>query len=65
MIGIGLSYAFIEPLESTGLLTTHQNLLVLSNILKDRKVINKFDIDFFNQKTDNYIDVMKNFVSTN
>lgn len=34
---IGLSYGFIEPLESTGLVTTHNNiLLLLDEIMKNR-----------------------------
>ena len=33
VIGIGLSYGFLEPLESTGLFTTHENILRLVDTL--------------------------------
>ena len=36
-IAIGLSYGFVEPLESTGLLTTHENVLRLVDVLNRRK----------------------------
>ena len=36
-LAIGLSYGFVEPLESTGLLTTHENILRLVDVLKRRK----------------------------
>lgn len=43
---IGLSLGFIEPLESTGLLTTHENIIRLANMLERRDgYVNKFDID--------------------
>ena len=37
VVGIGLSYGFVEPLESTGLLTTHENILKLVDLLNRRK----------------------------
>ena len=37
VVGIGLSYGFVEPLESTGLLTTHENILRLVDVLARRK----------------------------
>ena len=36
-LAIGLSYGFVEPLESTGLLTTHESILRLVDILNRRK----------------------------
>lgn len=36
VIAVGLSYGFIEPLESTGLLTTHENIYRLVRILQRR-----------------------------
>ena len=36
VVGIGLSYGFVEPLESTGLLTTHENIIKLVEILNRR-----------------------------
>lgn len=41
VIGVGLSYGFIEPLESTGLFTTHENIYRLIRILqrRDRHIV--------------------------
>tara|TARA_B110000503_G_scaffold89598_1_gene135644 strand:- start:15169 stop:16797 length:1629 start_codon:yes stop_codon:yes gene_type:complete len=36
VVGIGLSYGFVEPLESTGLLTTHENILKLVDLINRR-----------------------------
>jgi len=36
-LAIGLSYGFVEPLESTGLLTTHENVLRLVDVLNRRR----------------------------
>ena len=36
VVGIGLSYGFVEPLESTGLLTTHENIIKLIDLLNRR-----------------------------
>jgi flavin-dependent dehydrogenase len=36
VVGIGLSYGFVEPLESTGLLTTHENIIKLVDVLNRR-----------------------------
>ncbi len=36
VVGVGLSYGFVEPLESTGLLTTHENVIKLVDILNRR-----------------------------
>lgn len=50
IVGIGLSYGFIEPLESTGLLTTHENIMSLVEILERRDFhVNGFDRQQFNQ----------------
>lgn len=49
VIGVGLSYSFIEPLESTGLWTTHNAAMQLLEILERREgFISKVDIDGFN-----------------
>jgi len=50
VVAIGLAAGFIEPLESTGLLTVHQFLINLSYTLK-RGVYNQFDRDVFNEHT--------------
>ena len=36
VVGVGLSYGFIEPLESTGLLTTHETIIRLVESLNRR-----------------------------
>ena len=36
VVGVGLSYGFVEPLESTGLLTTHENIIRLVDVLNRR-----------------------------
>ena len=36
VLGVGLSYGFVEPLESTGLLTTHENIYKLIRLLQRR-----------------------------
>lgn len=64
VIGVGLSYGFVEPLESTGLVSTHNNLIRLVDILDARNMkINRFDIDTFNYAAETEIDMFKNFVS--
>ena len=61
VVAIGLSYGFVEPLESTGLLTTHENLLLLGRMLLDKSKINKSDISKFNKKVDTRTEDFKNF----
>ena len=64
VIGIGLAFGFLEPLESTGLMTTHANILVLSEILSQRKGLStKFDRDTYNFAADKIIESMKNFIA--
>ena len=64
VIGVGLAYGFLEPLESTGLMTTHENIIYLCDILERRNTfVSKFDRDTYNYKADNLIESMKNFVS--
>jgi hypothetical protein len=49
VLGIGLSYGFVEPLESTGLLTTHENILRLVDVLNRRKgYVTQMERDWFN-----------------
>jgi hypothetical protein len=49
VIGIGLSYGFVEPLESTGLLTTHENILRLVDVLNRRKgYVTRLERNWFN-----------------
>lgn len=64
VIGIGLSYGFLEPLESTGLMTTHENILCLTDILDRRDgFVSKIDVDTFNWKAEAPLTAMKNFVA--
>ena len=64
VVAIGLSYGFIEPLESTGLLTTHENILYLLHQLTMRgNKINNLNRQAFNLKCDDAITVLSNFVA--
>lgn len=46
---IGLSAGFLEPLESTGLMSVHMFLLQLANVLKRKTHITEFDRSTFNK----------------
>ena len=49
VIAVGLSAGFIEPLESTGLMMTHENIIYLIKTLERRnRVVNKLDRDMWN-----------------
>ena len=53
VVGIGLSYGFIEPLESTGLLTTHENIIKLIECLNRRDgYLSKMEIESYNHAVD-------------
>lgn len=63
VIGVGLSYAFIEPLESTGLLTTHDNIYKLIRIMQRRdRWVSGLDKSIFNKYLDNMIDGTRSFI---
>ena len=64
VVGIGLAYGFLEPLESTGLMTTHENLIILSDLLHGRggRVTNH-EREIFNYTTERMLEAMKNFVT--
>ena len=50
VIGVGLSYGFIEPLESTGIATMIVSVFrLLEGISKHELCYNKVDVDLFNQ----------------
>ena len=57
VLGIGLAAAFIEPLESNGLLSVHEFILEFCRHV-DRPVINQFDRDVYNARIQT---VYKNF----
>lgn len=64
VVGIGLSYGFLEPLESTGLLTTHENAINLAFILNQRDgFVTQSDKDGFNYLCDYDIDSFVDFVA--
>jgi len=61
---IGLALGFIEPLESTGLLTTHENIMRLGDTLSRRQGrVTQFDIDGWNFAAREEIEGFKQFVS--
>jgi hypothetical protein len=62
VVGVGLSYAFVEPLESTGLLSVQEMLLKLCETLHNKQV-NKIHIDHFNYITHYVMDSFRNFVT--
>lgn len=64
VVGIGLANGFIEPLESTGLMLTHEAIIKLVNTLKMRQGrVTKFDIDSFNFAFYEQITGFKDFIS--
>lgn len=61
---IGLALGFVEPLESTGLLTTHENIMRLEATLSRRDgYVNQFDIDGWNFAAREELEGFKQFVS--
>ena len=59
---IGLSGAFIEPLEANGLLTVHEFLIKLVKILK-RKNLSQWDRDNFNYYCKDFFNFFAEFVA--
>ena len=47
-VSIGLSGAFIEPLESNGLMSVHEFLINFVNICEGKDILNNFDAHSFN-----------------
>jgi tryptophan halogenase len=65
VLGIGLSYGFIEPLESTGLLTTHDNIFRLVKTLTRRnRFVSGIDKSIFNTYLDYTMDGVRSFIET-
>lgn len=61
---IGLALGFIEPLESTGLLTTHENVIRLVSTLQRRNgYVNQLDKDGWNFAAREEMEGFKQFVS--
>ena len=64
VVGIGLSYAFVEPLESTSLVSTHELLFQLVELLdRNNYEINGFDIDSYNYTSRHTITHARDFVA--
>jgi len=64
VVGVGLSYGFVEPLESTGLLTTHENIIKLVEQLNRRQgYITRTEIEGFNFSVENEVLRFRDFVS--
>jgi len=63
VVAVGLAYGFLEPLESTGLLTAHNNILRLLDFLGKRDCkIRKVDIDSFNYLSNKELETFRSFV---
>ncbi len=64
VVGVGLAYAFVEPLESTSLISTHQILSIIVELLERRDFnVNRFDIDGYNQQASQVMLGYRDFVS--
>ena len=64
VVAIGLSYGFVEPLESTSLLSTHENILRLVDTLKRRDgYITGIERQWFNYQAQREMIGFSKFVS--
>jgi tryptophan halogenase len=64
VVGIGLANGFIEPLESTGLMLTHEGIVKLvSTLLMRDGVVSNYDVDLFNYGFQEQIMGFKDFIS--
>lgn len=64
VVGVGLSYGFVEPLESTGLLTTHENIIKLVEQLNRRNgYLTRTEIEGYNFAVENEVLRFRDFVS--
>jgi tryptophan halogenase len=64
VVGVGLSYGFVEPLESTGLLTTHENIIKLVENLNRREgYLTRTEIEGFNFAVEYDVLKFRDFVS--
>lgn len=63
VVGIGLSYGFLEPLESTGILTLLANSFKLLEMLSKRDfTVTTVDRDIFNFSVNKHIDILRGFI---
>ena len=61
---IGLSNCFVEPLEATGLLVTHEQIVRLCNTLSGRQgFVPRVEVDMVNLVCDLEIEGFKNFIA--
>jgi hypothetical protein len=64
VIGVGLSNGFIEPLESTGLMLTHECITKIIGALKMRdRNITRYEVDLFNYAFNEQIKGFREFIS--
>jgi flavin-dependent dehydrogenase len=64
VLGVGLSYGFVEPLESTGLLTTHENIVKLVDLLNRRAgYVSRAEREGFNLAVEREVLTFRDFVS--
>tara|TARA_Y100000004_G_scaffold165253_1_gene195982 strand:+ start:601 stop:2052 length:1452 start_codon:yes stop_codon:yes gene_type:complete len=61
-VSIGLSYGFIEPLESTGLFNSHHGILALTDILSKEPLPAQFARDRYNYNMAEHMDGWREFV---
>lgn len=61
VVGIGLSAAFLEPLESNGLFFIHESAVMLARML-DRGYVNGIDRDFYNGITRKHFESFAGFL---
>ncbi len=65
VVGVGLAYGFIEPLESTGLLTTHENIYKLVRIIQRRNgFVSGVDRQMLNDHMHHVVDGFRAFLET-
>ena len=64
VVGVGLAYGFIEPLESTGLVSTYEMInQLISALLNANLNVSGFDRDGYNYNCSMLISGYKDFVS--
>jgi len=63
VVGVGLSYGFIEPLESTGLVSTHAMIVRIIELLdRTNGYVTKVDIDGYNYSAQAEMNAFRDFV---
>ena len=64
VVGIGLANGFIEPLESTGLMLSHEAIIKMVKTLSMRNgIVTKYDTDMFNFALAQQVTGFKDFIS--